>query len=231
MLKSPSNQPVMQMEITASEGTILGPVGWGQLALSPDGRRLAFVATGGDGRRRLFLRSLDSSDAVPLAGTENVGLVPAWSPDSRWLGFDANGRFQKIDVIAGGPPQTICECFAGAASWNPQGTILVAMRNQPLHGFLASGARRPLAADTARGEVAGRSNFLPGGKEFVYDSTATEEGAVRHLWIRQTALPGRVPIAWVCSPHPRKRRWLLYRRRWRTLLGPQRAQDSSPVSA
>jgi len=125
MLKSPSNQPVMQMEITASEGTILGPVGWGQLALSPDGRRLAFVATGGDGRRRLFLRSLDSSDAVPLAGTENVGLVPAWSPDSRWLGFDANGRFQKIDVMAGGPPQTICECVAGAASWNPQGTIVV----------------------------------------------------------------------------------------------------------
>ncbi|HJZ98041.1 MAG TPA: protein kinase, partial [Candidatus Solibacter sp.] len=167
IVKSTSSQPLTQMEITAPEGTMFGPVGWGQLALSPDGRRLAFIATGKDGKRRLWLRSLESGDAVPLAGTENVGLVPAWSPNSRWVSFDANGRFQKIDVIAGGPPQTICECFAGAASWNSQGTILVAMRNQPLHWVSASGGTpAPLfGLDTSRGEVwQGGPDFLPDGE-------------------------------------------------------------------
>jgi Tol biopolymer transport system component/tRNA A-37 threonylcarbamoyl transferase component Bud32 len=213
MVKSTPSQPLMQMEITAPEGNIFGPVGWGQLAVSPDGRRLAFIATGRDGKRRLWLRSLESGDAVPLAGTENVGLVPAWSPDSRWLGFDANGRFQKIDVIAGGPPQTICECFTGGASWNSEGTILVTMRNQPLHWLSASGgAPAPLfGLDTARGEAwQGGPGFLPDGKRFVYDSLGTERNAVlasldgkTRQYLGAFRAPGYVP-------NPKSGGWLMY---------------------
>jgi serine/threonine-protein kinase len=51
-------QPLLQMEITAPEGTTLGPVRRGQLALSPDGRQLAFIAMGKDGKSRLWLQRL-----------------------------------------------------------------------------------------------------------------------------------------------------------------------------
>jgi len=181
LVKSNPSQPLMHMEITAPEGTMLGPVGWGQLALSPDGRRLAFIAMSKDGKRSLWVRSLESGAASQLAGTENVGLVPVWSPDSRWVGFTANGKFQKIDAIAGGPPQAICECAAGAAAWSAQGNILFAMRDQPLQRVPASGGKPApvFGLDASRGEIwQGGPDFLKDGKHFIYDSFARERGAV-----------------------------------------------------
>jgi hypothetical protein len=66
-------------------------------AISPDGLRLAFVGSGADGVVRLWVRSLDASDARPLAGTEVAlgGKVPPmfWSPDSRFRRF----RRRRID--------------------------------------------------------------------------------------------------------------------------------------
>ena len=42
------------------------------LALSPDGRRLAYVGEDRAGRRRLYLRELDEPKARPLPGTESA---------------------------------------------------------------------------------------------------------------------------------------------------------------
>ncbi len=64
--------------------------GGGVLALSPDGRFLAFVASTGPGNDKLWLRSLDSPEARPLDGTEGAG-QPFWSPDSRFIAFAAPG--------------------------------------------------------------------------------------------------------------------------------------------
>ena len=172
-----AREPVLRLEITAPEGTTLGPVGLGQLALSPDGSRLAFLATGTDGKRRLWLRSLDSDAVAPLSETENVGLYLFWSPDSRWLAFNVNGRLQKIDVIANGPPQLICECATVYGSWNSSGTILFGARDRPLQRVPASGGT-PVPVfgfDAARGEIRqGVPDFLPGGTRFLYASLGKE---------------------------------------------------------
>src|SRR5262249_19892499 len=66
-------------------------------AISPDGRRIAFVAvsTKGTEKPELWIRSLDSVDAQPLRGSEfdaGVPGLPFWSPDSRFVGFFSNGR-------------------------------------------------------------------------------------------------------------------------------------------
>jgi serine/threonine protein kinase len=214
--KPKASQPLMHVEITAPEGTTFGPVGWGQVAVSPDGRLLAFIATGKDGKRRLWLRSLESGAAAPLTGTENAGLIPAWSPDSRWLGFTANGKFQKIDVVAGGPPQVICEYAAGAAAWNSQGTILFGLRDHPLQQVPASGGKPAslFGLDDSRGETwqAGPA-FLPDGHHFIYDSAANEGGFVL------ASLDGKTrrllaPVqngASRYAPSPQGGGWLLYR--------------------
>ena len=208
--------PLLQMEITAPQGvTFGGTVGWGQLALSPDGRRLVFIGTEKDGKRRLWQRSLQSGSSGPLEGTENVGVFPVWSPDSRWVGFNANGRFQKIDVTTGGPPQVICECAAGAASWNSDGTILFATRDQPLQRVSASGGKPGpvFEYDRSRGEVwQGGPDFLPDGRHFIYDSFARERGAVlasldgrtRHFLGQSAISPS------LYAPNPKGGGWLLY---------------------
>src|SRR5436190_8968183 len=100
------------------------------LAISPDGRHLVFAGSGADGVVRLWVRNLDASEVLPLPGTELAGrgIVPPmfWSPDSRFVAFDAAGQLKKIDVT-GGDPQTVCALpgLAVGGSWNQDGVIVV----------------------------------------------------------------------------------------------------------
>src|SRR5262245_4068868 len=85
-----------------------------QIAVSPDGRHLAFTAATG-GNAQLWVRALDSTEAKLLAGTQGAAL-PFWSPDSRFICFFADNRLKKIE-LTGGPVQPLCEApapFVGA---------------------------------------------------------------------------------------------------------------------
>ncbi len=69
------------------------------LALSPDGRQIVYVAGIGTDTR-LWLRTLGTITAQPLAGTEGAQF-PFWSPDSRSMGFFANGALKRLDLGGG----------------------------------------------------------------------------------------------------------------------------------
>jgi eukaryotic-like serine/threonine-protein kinase len=95
----------------------------GVMAVSPDGRYFAFSArdpTGGP--RRLWLRAVDSMEARILPGTEGAG-IPFWSPDSRFVATFVTGKLTKVE-IAGGPPQTVCDCNGLGGAWSKDGVIL-----------------------------------------------------------------------------------------------------------
>ena len=106
-LKPTPEQPLLQVEITPPEGVKFVDEA-APFALSPDDRRIVFLAKAKDGTPMLWLRSIDSSSAAVLAGSENAR-SPFWSPDSRWVGFSTNSDLQKVDVVAGGQPQGICD--------------------------------------------------------------------------------------------------------------------------
>ena len=96
------------------------PAGSLTFTLSPDGRNLAFIAPGFNGRTRtLWIRSMDSLEPRALPGTENTLTQPFWSPDSRFVAFWAGGKLKKIDVT-GGLPQIICEAPLAVlgGTWN-----------------------------------------------------------------------------------------------------------------
>jgi Tol biopolymer transport system component len=137
-------------------------------ALSPDGGRLVFVASG-DGLSRLWVRSLDGVAAQPLAGTDNAE-YPFWSPDSRSIGFFAESKLKRID-IAGGPPQALADAPAArGGAWNPDGTILFAASQAgPLSRVSASGGEPAVVTRIVQGQLSHRlPRFLPDGRHFLF---------------------------------------------------------------
>jgi eukaryotic-like serine/threonine-protein kinase len=141
-----------------------------QMAVSPDGQRLAFVAIGANGAASIWLRSLAAASAQPLAGTEAASF-PFWSPDGRFIGFFAQGKLKKIDA-AGGPAQTICNAPSGrGATWNRDGVIVFApdVFSSLYRVPAAGGAPTPLPLDKSPKEQVQRyPYFLPDGHHFIY---------------------------------------------------------------
>jgi len=94
-------------------------------AISPDGRRLAFVAAAQDGGIALWIRSLAAGAAQQLTGTEGA-TFPFWSPDSRQVGFFQASKLKWVDPSSGAV-QILCDAPGGASgAWKNRGTIIFA---------------------------------------------------------------------------------------------------------
>jgi len=170
--------PLLTMEIAPSPGTSFDNNDH-QFVLSPDGGRAVFIASGREQRRSLWLRTLDSGVLAELPDTGDPG-TPFWSPDSRQVGFFADGMLKTIE-IAGGKPRVLCEAPQEMGSWSPQGVILFSAAGK-LQRVSAAGGR-PVTAlpyDEARQEIfQGAPHFLPNGTHFLYDTRTT--GAERGI--------------------------------------------------
>jgi Tol biopolymer transport system component len=142
------------------------------LAMSPDGRRIAFVARTAGEPARLWVRSLDSLEARSLPGTDGAGF-PFWSPDNRALGFFTGGLLKTIDV-SGGAVQTVCDVQASnvrGGTWNSDDVIVFGSQAGGLYRVSANGGSpTPLTTpDTALEERGHRyPSFLPDGRHFLY---------------------------------------------------------------
>jgi eukaryotic-like serine/threonine-protein kinase len=154
------------------------------LAISPDGQKIAFVATS-DGRPRLWLRSLDSVSARPIAGTDYASL-PFWAPDNRSIGFFADGKLKRMD-INGGSVQTLANApYGRGAAWNPEGVMLFAPTpGTPIFKISATGGEPAPVTSVHTPQQVGHQfpQFLPDGRHFLYSVTGGPEG--RGIYIGQ----------------------------------------------
>ncbi len=182
--RAPVDERVLRLSLMPPEKANL-TVGVPAMALSPDGHRLAFVASS-EGQNLLWVRSLDSLSAQALPGTEGASSAstPFWSPDSRFIGFFAGGKLKKVEV-SGGPPQTLCDVGPGrGGTWNRDGVIVFATgAANPLYRVPAGGGEpTPVTTlDQSRFETSHRwPFFLPDGRHFLYfvRSNQTESGGI-----------------------------------------------------
>jgi len=153
----------------------------GPMALSPDGRRLAFLAPTAEGKNLLWVRPLNGMAAQPLADTDGAG-YPFWSPDSRFLGFFAGGKLKKIDA-SGEPPQVLCDAQSGrGGTWNREGVILFSpsLRDALQRVSSAGGSPAPATElDASKQEYSHRFPFfLPDGRHFLYLAQAMRAGQI-----------------------------------------------------
>ncbi len=176
-------------------------------ALSPDGRQIVFVASG-DGASRLWLRSLASATAQPLAGTEGA-TDPFWSPDSRSIGFFADNALKRLD-LGSGAPQTLAPAAAGfGGTWSSAGIILFAptIGNPLMRVSATGGAARAVTTLTAKQIAPGWPFFLPDGHHFLFVVFGIPDAVGIYLGdlaggaaTRLTNAPGRpvyLPTGWM----------------------------------
>jgi len=144
-----------------------------RMALSPDGRYLAFTASMHGKPDQIWIRRLDSIEPNVLRGTEGAQM-PFWSPDSRFVAFFADGRLKKIEA-AGGPVQTLCNAPTTAGgSWNHEGTIIFSGFHEPLNRVSSDGGtpKSITKIDEPKSESHLWPQFLPDGRHFLYMSNA-----------------------------------------------------------
>jgi serine/threonine-protein kinase len=112
--------------LTSPERFAAGSFG-NPIALSPDGRLIAYAGIRPGNARQIFIRPLADLDAHPPAGTEN-GEQPFFSPNGQWIGFFTGGHLMKVSV-AGGVATPIADvspvCYG--ASWGPNHQIVISV--------------------------------------------------------------------------------------------------------
>jgi DNA-binding winged helix-turn-helix (wHTH) protein/Tol biopolymer transport system component len=163
--------PALRLSLLLSPGPPLVLAPSRPFAISPDGRALAYVAQDGQSTV-LAVRRLDRLDVQPLPRTDGAA-SPFFSPDSRWIGFLANGRLRKVPA-AGGAPIDICEAGSECrgASWSVLDEIVFAPT--PASGLVRvpvdGGRPRPATTlDFTNGERTHRwPEVLPDGRAVLF---------------------------------------------------------------
>jgi serine/threonine protein kinase/Tol biopolymer transport system component len=172
MTSKPSAPALARFAVTAPPGMTVVTDG-ASMAVSPDGRRLAFIAADSTGMAQLCIRNLDSLSARQISGTWGA-ILPFWSSDSRFIAFFAEGKLKKVPAD-GGLPEVICDAPSGrGGSWSKNGVIIFAPQAMgPLLKISADGGdvveiNKP---DSSRHETGFRFPcFLPDGRHYLFVS-------------------------------------------------------------
>jgi eukaryotic-like serine/threonine-protein kinase len=142
-------------------------------AISPDGKKLAFVAINPKAAKRtLWVRPLNATTAQELAGTDGAN-YPFWSPDSASIAFFAQSKLRKIEA-SGGPVLALADAPDGrGGAWSSQGVIAFS-RNFSGEGlYQVQEAGGPVTELTHFSKERQQDShrfpfFLPDGRHFVF---------------------------------------------------------------
>jgi serine/threonine protein kinase/Tol biopolymer transport system component len=140
-------------------------------ALSPDGRQLAFVGTT-DSEPRLWVRPLDQTMGRALPGTEGAS-QPFWSPDGSAIGFFADGRLKRLNLVGGGLQVLADAPVPRGGTWSRDGVIVFSPTVNTTLLRVSAGGGTPMPV-TMLGPGQGTHrwpHFLPNGRQFLFLAT------------------------------------------------------------
>jgi Tol biopolymer transport system component len=150
------------------------------VAISPDGRTLAYVATL-EGQSRLWLRSLESGLSRAVLGTDGAEF-PFWSPDSQSIAFFADAKLRRV-AVDGGSVQTLGNAPGEGGAWNQDNVILYASLGTPINRIRATGGQPVPLPGLAQQGSDFAPHFLPDGRRFLYFVRGNPE--VRGVYVGQ----------------------------------------------
>jgi hypothetical protein len=170
---------VVTLTITPPPGTSF-PQGNGAPwpMVSPDGRQLAFVAIARGGEQRVWVRRLNSASMRALTGTDGAAR-PFWSPDSRSIGYFANGQLLRVEVESGETRVLADAPYLGglAGTWGDGVIVWKGAGGFYLVPATGGGARLLFANPEGYNLVV--PDFLPDGRRFVFTQLSPRAGETR----------------------------------------------------
>jgi eukaryotic-like serine/threonine-protein kinase len=218
---------VVRLTVPAPNGEALPSSGAddGGVAVSPDGRYLTFTTISPQtNRRHLWVRALASLDVRALGETDDA-TWPFWSPDSRSIGFGANGQLKRISVT-GGAARRICDVggiFFSGGTWNERDEIVFG--RIPGAGLFrvaaAGGTPVPLTTlDANRQEIAHVwPQFLPDGHHLIFHvASRRPEDSGEYLGSLESPGHSRIALNQYASGAAYANGFLLYRGDLPTLM-------------
>jgi Tol biopolymer transport system component len=136
--------------------------------LSPDGRKAAFVSSRSGHGSQIWVAALDGSSAVAITDATGRGQgSPRWSPDGRWIAYDAQGEDGNWDIYtieaAGGQPRrlTTHPAFEHFASYSRDGQWIyfrsARTGRSEIFRIAANGSGEPVQLTTTGGAAAWES--------------------------------------------------------------------------
>jgi eukaryotic-like serine/threonine-protein kinase len=179
------------------------------VVLSPDGNRLAYVATASNGQTRLFVRRLDEDHGVELAGTDGA-VAAAFSPDSKSLAFVARNRVYRVSADGGATLRlSETEVSSNTLTWGEDGIFLSGYIGAGLRRIPAGGGDEEKVTDLAKGEVIHAQPFvLPGAKAVLFTA-----GTSANIRIEVVSIPAgdrKVLVSDGTAPHFIEGGYLIY---------------------
>jgi Tol biopolymer transport system component len=94
-----------------------------QLAISPDGEKLAAILAATDASRRIFIRDLRGSTFTELPASDGAAAL-FWAPDSKRLGFLAGATARIADLAGGGSRAMLERRGLLTANWSSNDEIV-----------------------------------------------------------------------------------------------------------
>ncbi len=164
--------------------------------LSPDGQRIVFGARAENSGYSLWVRHLSNAEPHPLPGTDRAQ-YPFWSPDSRSIGYFANGGLRVVELDGRMNRElTRCEDMKGAA-WLEDGTILFSP--SPSSGISrVSNQGGEATVVTALGDVPNSNSLrlpspLPVDDHFLFAARIADAGNRQPVAVMLGSLRGEPP--------------------------------------
>jgi len=174
-------EPPQQVRFTLAPVSPLDEVE--SLAVSPEGRRVAFVSAG-----RLHLRQLDEISSQEFEQTQGAH-DPFWSPDGAWIAFFKGRGVWKVRASGGEPVQIAPARRPSSGSWAPDGSLLYTVEHGTQILTVPSGGGTPRIVRAQRQGVR-TSLWWPvhvgDGSTFVYSAVDGRTGR-RTLYLARMA--------------------------------------------
>jgi serine/threonine protein kinase/Tol biopolymer transport system component len=160
---SPVTPRVARLELAMPQGVELYRATYAVLGLSPEGSRMAFIGIVG-GLRSVYLRQLDSFEAVPIRGTETASWCCSFAPDGSALLFTAaDGTLKSVSVADHLVTAVATDTDFAGADWGPGNTVLFARSGQLWQVSASGGHESQVTKDESGGVVNRWPTMLPGG--------------------------------------------------------------------